>query len=193
VDATRLLPSAVRVRCRPKEVGFKITVIIIQGVAKNPARSAHPRSASASFSITVLIIQGMAKAKTPPAPPAAPAKRRGRPPRPGGPTPPAELQRAYRARLAAAGKVLKLVNADAVVDLAMVGRLRERLHNALLKLELQEQEVTRLTARNHWLENEIRRVEQHNTNVLKEVIVLRKEQAAAPSARARPRAKSHAK
>jgi hypothetical protein len=135
----------------------------------------------------------MAKAKKPPSAPVPPGpKRRGRPPRPGGPTPPAEIQRAYRARLAAAGKVLKLVDADAVDDLAMVGRLRERLHNALLKLELQEQEVARLTARNHWLENEMKRVEQHNLNILKDLIVLRKEQAAAPSARARPRAKSPA-
>jgi hypothetical protein len=133
-------------------------------------------------------------AKKPVRPPAAPAtpvaKRRGRPPRPGGPRPPAEIQRAYRARLAAAGRVLKLVDSDAVDGLAMVGRLREQLRNALLKLELQEQEVTRLTARNHRLENELKRVEQHNLNILKDLIVLRKEQAAAPSARARPRAKS---
>jgi hypothetical protein len=123
-------------------------------------------------------------------PPAKPIKRpRGRPPRPGGPTPQAEVQRAYRARLKAAGKVLKLVDADAVADLAMLDRMRERLHDALSKLEMREQDLARLTERNTYLENEMKRVEQHNLNILKEVIVLR--QAGAPSVR--PRSKSRTK
>jgi hypothetical protein len=122
-------------------------------------------------------------------PPAKPAPRkRGCPPQPGGPKPQAEIQRAYRARLAAAGKVLKLVDADAAADLAMVAAMREKLHDALLKLELRDEEVARLAARNHQVENELTRVEQCNLNILKELIELRK--AAAPSARARPRAKS---
>jgi len=45
------------------------------------------------------------KPRSPPAPPAK--RRRGRPPKPGGPIPRAEIQRAYRARLAAAGKVVR--------------------------------------------------------------------------------------
>jgi chromosome segregation ATPase len=103
---------------------------------------------------------------------------RGRPPQPGGPKPQAEIQRAYRARLAAAGKVLKLVDADAIDDLAMLDRMRERLHDALSKLELHEQDNARLTARIHHLENEMKRLEQHHTNALKEIVVL-KQQAAA--------------
>jgi hypothetical protein len=48
--------------------------------------------------------------------------------------------------------------------------------------------VARLTARNHQVENELKRVEQHNLNLLKDNIVL-KQKATAP-ARARPRGKS---
>ena len=54
-------------------------------------------------------------AKKPRLSPAPPAKRRrGRPPKPGGPTPQVEIQRAYRARLAAAGKIVRLVYASHV-------------------------------------------------------------------------------
>jgi hypothetical protein len=102
--------------------------------------------------------------------------------------PQAEIQRAYRARLKAAGKVLKLLDADTAADLAMVDRMRERLHDALLKLELRDEEVARLTARNHQVENELKRVEQHNLNLLKDNIVL-KQKATAP-VRARPQGKS---
>jgi hypothetical protein len=104
--------------------------------------------------------------------PAKTVKRpRGRPPRPGGPKPQAEIQRAYRARLKAAGKVLKLVDADAVADLEMVDGMRRKLHNALSKLERREQDVARLTTRNAYLENELKRLEQHHTNSLKEIVV----------------------
>ena len=59
---------------------------------------------------------------------------------------PAEVQRAYRARLAAAGKVVKLVDAgfDPAVMSELIAELRDKLHNALLKLELREQDVARL-------------------------------------------------
>jgi hypothetical protein len=40
--------------------------------------------------------------------------RRGRPPKPGGPMPQVEVQRAYRDRLKAAGKTVRLVDADFV-------------------------------------------------------------------------------
>jgi hypothetical protein len=115
-------------------------------------------------------------------PPAKAVQRpRGRPPRPGGRKPQAEIQRAYRARLKAAGKVLKLVDADTIADLAMVDGTREKLHDALSKLERREQDVARLTTRNAYLENELKRLEQHHTNSLKEIVVLK--QQAAQSAR----------
>ena len=54
----------------------------------------------------------MAKQPTTPSEPAA-RPRRGRPPKPGGRIPQVEVQRAYRARLAAAGKVVRIVDAAA--------------------------------------------------------------------------------
>jgi hypothetical protein len=137
-------------------------------VAKNPAR---PRSV----------------------PPAKSTKRpRGRPPRPGGRKPQAEVQRAYRARLKAAGKAVKLVDANAATDLAMVADMRERLHHALLRLDLREQDVARLESRNAYLEGELKREERYHTIALKEIIVLR-QQATASSVRAQPRSKPRAK
>jgi hypothetical protein len=102
-----------------------------------------------------------------------------------------DIQRAYRARLAAAGKIVTIVDRDVLADQTMFAGLREKLHDALLKLERQDQEVARLEARNHHLENELKRVERHNLNVLKELIELRK--AAGPAVRTRLRAKSRAK
>jgi len=55
--------------------------------------------------------------------------------------------------------------------------MRERLQAALLKLELREQDVARLDARNAHLESELKRLEQHHTNALKEVVVLKRELA----------------
>jgi hypothetical protein len=67
------------------------------------------------------------------------------------------------------------------------------LHDALLKLELRDEEAARLTARNHQVENELKRVEQHNLNLLKDNIVL-KQKATAPATRTQqPRAKSRAR
>jgi hypothetical protein len=113
---------------------------------------------------------------------AKPIKRpRGRPPRLGGPTPQAEIQRAYRARLAAAGKILKLVDAEAIADLAMLDRMREQLHDALSKLERRDQEVVRLEQRVVHLEAELKREERLHGNALKEIVTLK--QMAAQSAR----------
>jgi hypothetical protein len=114
-----------------------------------------------------------------------PAKRRGRPPSPGGPKSPAEIQRAYRARLAAAGKVVKLIDPTAILDPAVYEEMRDRLHNALLKLELRQQDVTRLEARNAYLEAELKQVERHHTNALKDNIVLKKQLAEQRKRRAR--------
>jgi hypothetical protein len=140
-----------------------------------------------------MIICGMAK--KPRSPPAPPAKRpRGRPPKPGGPTPQAEIQRAYRARLAAAGKVLRLVDAASagpapgsipgfdpatqlICDRKSFEDTRSRLHNALLKLERQTEAVKRLEKRNAYLEGELKLQERHNTNTLKELITLKQQLA----------------
>jgi hypothetical protein len=128
-----------------------------------------------------MIIMGMAKTS----PAKTPAKRRGRPPSPGGPKSPAEIQRAYRARLAAAGKVVKLIDPTAILDPAVYEEMRDRLHNALLKLELRQQDVTRLEARNAYLEAELKQVERHHTNALKDNIVLKKQLAEQRKRRAR--------
>jgi hypothetical protein len=110
--------------------------------------------------ITVMISEAMAKNPKPRSSAPTGARRRGRPPKPGGRTPEVEVQRAYRARLAAAGKVVRIVDAAAVdpasarvslasasdfdpatqmiCDRAAFADMRDRLHNALLKLELRE-------------------------------------------------------
>jgi hypothetical protein len=85
----------------------------------------------------------------------------------------------------AAGKVLKLVDANAAAELATFEGVHENLHAALLKLELRDKEVAQITARNHQVENELKRVEQHNLNLVLELIGLKREQVAAPSVRVR--------
>ncbi len=74
----------------------------------------------------------------------------------------AERQRRYVARLK-----------EAKADAAESSRYRERLHATSVKLELSVQDVARLTARNDYLEKELKRVELHNHNLLKELIVLK--------------------
>ena len=83
----------------------------------------------------------------------------------------AEIQRDYRARRKAAGKVLRVIDASAMTG--EIAELHEKLHDALLKLELRKQDVARLTARADHLEVELKRLEQHHTNALKEVAVLK--------------------
>ena len=56
----------------------------------------------------------MAKKAAPPASIPPTTQRRGRPSKPGGRLSQVEIQRAYRARLAAAGKVVKIVDAATV-------------------------------------------------------------------------------
>ena len=90
-----------------------------------------------------------------------------------------EVQRAYRARLAAAGKVVRIVDA-ATLGLASIPdaefeAIRKRLHNALLKLELREQDVARLEQRNAYLEGELKLQGQHHTNALKEIVTLKQQ------------------
>ena len=136
-------------------------------------------------------------AKSPKAPPSTPTGKRprGRPQKPGGRIPQAEVQRAYRARLAAAGKVVRLIDAAAltnppatavpgfdpetqgIYDRAMIEDLRERLGNALSKLQLQEEEMARLSQRNAYLERELKLQEQQITLSLKEIVTLKQQLA----------------
>jgi hypothetical protein len=135
----------------------------------------------------------MAKQPKPsPSPPDAP-RCRGRPPKPGGRIPQVEVQRAYRARLAAAGKIVRIVDAgagppppaipdynlatDAIYERTMVEKMRDDLRHALNKLELREEDVQRLGQRNAYLEGELRLQEQHLTNALKDNIVLKQQLA----------------
>jgi hypothetical protein len=150
--------------------------------------------------ITVMVFAVMARKPNPP--PSAPVvlHRRGRPPKPGGRIPQAEVQRAYRARLAAAGKVVRIVDAgainpaaprvavasdpdfdparDGVYERVMIEKMRDDLHNALLRIRTLEED------RNRWqtdcapAEAELRVERQHHTNTIKDKIVLQKEIAA---------------
>jgi len=132
-------------------------------------------------------------AKKPVSPPAKP--RRGRPPKPGGRIPQAEVQRAYRARLAAAGKVVRIVDAnavpvpgfdpakDGVFEREMIASLREQLRIALSKMEVREEEVARLRDRNAHLESELKLQERHLTNALKDKVVLEQKLAQKPARR----------
>ena len=129
-----------------------------------------------------------------PAPP--PAKpRRGRPPKPGGRTPQVEVQRAYRARLAAAGKVVRIVDAnalpvpgfdpakDGIFEREMIASLREQLRIALSKMEIREEEVARLRDRTAHLESELKLQERHLTNALKDKVALEQKLAQKPARR----------
>jgi hypothetical protein len=86
--------------------------------------------------------------------------------------------------------VVKLVDVTDV-DRALFIKIRDDLHNALLKLELREQDVARLETRNAYLEGELTLLERHYTNALKANIVLKQQAAAA--AQVQPRSKSRAK
>jgi hypothetical protein len=124
------------------------------------------------------------KSRSPPA-----KRRRGRPPKPGGPIPQAEVQRAYCARLAAAGKVVRLVDVASaspvlaslagfdpakqlICDRKTFKDMRDKLYSGLMKLEVRQQEVAPLETRNAYLENELKLQERHDTNPLKVVVTL---------------------
>lgn len=95
------------------------------------------------------------------------------------------MQRACRARLAAAGKVARIVDARAASDQDSIADMRERLRNTLMKLDLREQDVTRLQERNTYLERELKTLKQHLTKALKDNIVLKQQLARSPAGRAR--------
>jgi len=110
-----------------------------------------------------------------------------------------EIQRAYRARLAAAGKVVRVVDAaslrlgsasppmtaipdfdparDGIYKRKMIEKMRDGLHNALLSLELKKENVARQNQCNAYLEGELKLQERHHTNALKEVITLKQQLA----------------
>jgi hypothetical protein len=138
-------------------------------------------------------------ARKPNPPPSAPVvlRRLGRPPKPGGRIPQAEVQRAYRARLAAAGKVVRIVDAgainpaaprvavasdpdfdparDGVYERVMIEKMRDDLHNALLRIRTLEEDRNRWQTDCARAEAELRVERQHHTNTTKDNIVLQKE------------------
>src|ERR1700722_15057591 len=67
-----------------------------------------------------------------------PKRPRGRPPSPQGAKPRAEVQRAYRERRKAAGKVLRVIDTWTTMTPAEIAEMREGLGNALLELELRQ-------------------------------------------------------
>jgi hypothetical protein len=67
---------------------------------------------------------------------------------------------------------------DVIYEREMFERMRDRLDNALLKLELQGEDLERLETRNAYLEGELIRQRQHHTNALKANVVLKKQFAA---------------
>jgi hypothetical protein len=114
-----------------------------------------------------------------------PKRPRGQAPSPQGAKPRAEVQRAYRERRKAAGKVLRVIDTWTTMTPAEIAEMRERLGNALLELELRQQDVARLEARNAYVESELKRVEQHHTIALKDNIVLKNQLAERPKRRGR--------
>jgi hypothetical protein len=71
------------------------------------------------------------------------------------------VQRAYRARLKASGKALKLVDVDfdPAERHASLAKQRDDLHKALADLELRQKEVARLEVRVAYLEAQVRELE----------------------------------
>jgi len=133
-------------------------------------------------------------------PSSRPAAKRppGRPPKPGGRIPQVEVQRAYRARLAAAKKVVRVVDASSappsprfspapasipdydpatgvIYDRAMFEKMRDNLHNALVHIENLQRDRNRWQADCARAEAELRVERQHHTNTIKDKIVLKQE------------------
>ena len=66
---------------------------------------------------------------------------------------------------------------DGRADLGTFVEMRDKLHNALLKLELRDQDVARLEQRNAYLEGELKLQAQHHTNALRDIVLLKRELA----------------
>ena len=165
-----------------------------QAVARRMAQRFEGR-----IPITVMITRDMAKKPKPPASiPLAP-RRPGRPPKPGGKLSQVEIQRAYRARLAAAGKVVRIVDAATVspapahpalasmpefdpithfvCERAVYEQLRYDYNNALLQIERLTEDLKQIQLRNGYLERDLRLAGQHHTIALKDNIVLKQQLA----------------
>jgi hypothetical protein len=101
----------------------------------------------------------------------------------------------YRARLAASGKAVRVVDAAAspappaipafdpatqiVCDREQFERIDDKLGNALSKVRFLTDSLQRLEQRNAFLETGLKREEQNHTNKIKEVIVLKQQLAQA--------------
>jgi hypothetical protein len=90
------------------------------------------------------------------------SRRGGRPARPEGPVPQAVYQKRYRARLKEKARL--------VPDLATFVQIRDDLRAALVKLQLRAEDVQRQCH----LETELKRLEQHHTDALKEIVLLKR-------------------
>ena len=66
---------------------------------------------------------------------------------------------------------------DGIYERKMIAKMRDDLRNALLKLELRQEDVARLKQRNTYLECELKLQERHHTNAWKEVITLKQQPA----------------
>jgi hypothetical protein len=142
--------------------------MLIVGMAKNPIRNPPIRAAQVT------------------------KRKRGRHPLPGGPKSQAETQRAYRARLAAAGKVVRIVDAaaftnpavsthsgdsaiDHINERALFEKLRDDLNNALIRIQILDEDRTRWQNDCARAEAELRIERQYHTNTIKDKILLQKE------------------
>jgi hypothetical protein len=66
---------------------------------------------------------------------------------------------------------------DGIFEREMIESMSDKLRNALLQLELREQDVARLQKRNADLQAELKLQEQHHTIALKDNIVLKQQLA----------------
>ena len=105
---------------------------------------------------------------------------RGRPPSPGGPTPKADIQRRYRERLAAAGKIVRLVDASVLMapDRDAFEAMSEELRHALSKISLLEEDRARWQKDCAHAEAELKAEERRHGNSIKQLVLLKQEIAA---------------
>src|ERR1700709_1430309 len=145
----------------------------------------------------VMLNTGMAKTpnRRPPSPAAPVAKRkRGRPPSPNGPKSQAEIKRAYRPRLPAARKLARAADAaatgsaapsvalasvpdfdparDGIYERAMIEKMRDDLHHALIDIQILDEDRTRWQNDCARAEAELRLERQHHSNTIKDKIML---------------------
>ena len=91
----------------------------------------------------------------------------------------AERQARYRAAQRAKAVDATLVGPGGIQE------MRDKIRDLVLKVERREQDVARLTARNAYLEGELKMQERHITNALKDNIVLKQQLAKKKAAKRR--------